>query len=74
MCMQDILIYGGIAINIVGALYLMACGMKYAYIFRQLKNQSALSKSIKPRWAKKRQIGWGLMIIGIIIALIGCVI
>lgn len=74
MCMQDILIYGGIAINIVGALYLMACGMKYACIYRQLKNQPALSKSIKPRWTKKRQIGYGFMIIGTIIALIGCVI
>lgn len=72
--MQDILIYGGITINIVGALYLTACGMKYTYIFRQLKNQPAQSKSIKPRWAKKRQIGWSLMIVGIIIALIGCVI
>lgn len=72
--MQDILIYGGIAINIAGALYLIACGMKYAYIFHQLKNQPAMAKSIKPRWAKKRQIGYGLMIVGIIIAIIGCII
>lgn len=72
--MQDILIYGVVAINIAGALYLMACGMKYGYIFRQMKNQPAQTKSIKPRGAKKRQIGYGLMIIGIIIAIIGCVI
>lgn len=53
--MQDILIYSGIAINIIGALYLMAYGMKYAYAFYTARKQRALTDSIKPTWAKSGQ-------------------
>ncbi len=72
--MQDILIYSGIAINIIGALYLMAYGMKYAYAFYTARKQRALTDSMKPTWAKKRTIGFSLMIGGSLIALLGCII
>lgn len=72
--MQDVLIYGGIGINVVGALFLMAYAMKYAYAFHKSKNDPIQTEAMKPKWAKKRAIGFGLMIFGLIIAIFGCVI
>ena len=72
--MQDVLIYGGIGINVVGALFLMAYAMKYAYAFHKSKNDPILSEDMKTKWAKKRTIGFGLIILGCIIAFIGCII
>lgn len=72
--MQDVLIYGGIGINVVGALFLMAYAMKYAYAFHKSKYDPIQTEAMKPKWAKKREIGFGLMILGLIIAIFGCVI
>lgn len=72
--MQDILIFGGIGINIIGALFLMAYAMKYGYAFHKAKGKPILIESMKPKWAKKRAIGFGLMILGCLIAIVGCVI
>lgn len=72
--MQDILIYTGVAINIIGALYLMAYGMKYAYAFYKARNKPAMTDSMKPTWTKKRAIGLALMIGGGLIAILGCII
>ena len=72
--MQEILIYGGIGVNIVGALFLMAYAMKYAYVFHKTRRQPIRTKAMKPDWAKKRNIGFGLMIIGAVTAIIGCII
>lgn len=72
--MQEILIYGGIAINVVGAVYLMAFAMKYAYAFRKAKNEPIQTESMKPRWAKQRNIGFGLILLGSLIAILGCYI
>ena len=70
--MQDILIYGGIGINIVGAIFLMAYAFKYGYAFRQARKQQMRMDELKSAWAKKRAIGFGLMIGGCIVAIIGC--
>lgn len=70
--MQEILIYSGIGINIIGAIYLMAYAIKYAYGLK--KSKPIEVEALKRAWAKKRAIGFGLMILGCIILLIGCVI
>ena len=72
--MQEVLIYGGIGINVLGALFLMAYAMKYAYAFHKSKNEPIRTEAMKPKWAKKRAIGCGLMILGSVIAILGCVI
>ncbi len=72
--MREILIYGGIGINIIGALYLMAYAMKYTYAFYKARKQPIETSAMKPSWGKKKAIGFGLMIIGLIIAIIGCFI
>lgn len=69
--MNDVLIYGGVIVNVIGALYLMAYDM---YAFHKAKNQPVRTDAMKPEWAKKRIIGFGLMILGGVIAVIGCYI
>lgn len=70
--MNNILIYGGLGINIIGALFLMAYAIKYAYAFQKSKNDSIRLNALKPEWAKKRGIGFGLIIFGTLIAILGC--
>ena len=53
---------------------LMAYAMKYAYVFHKTRRQPIRTKTMKPDWAKKRNIGFGLMIIGAGTAIIGCII
>ena len=72
--MQDVLIYGGIGINIIGALYLMAYAMKYTYAFHKARKQPIETNAMKPTWGKKRAIGLGLKVVGLIIAITACVI
>ena len=72
--LQNVLIYGGIAINIAGALFLMAYAIKYAYAFYRSKNKPVETESLKPGWYKKRNIGFGLIIIGSVITIIGCAV
>ena len=72
--MQDVLIYGGIGINVVGAIFLIAYAMKYAYAFHKYKNDNIQTEAIKTKWAKKRNIGFGLIILGSFIAIFGCLI
>ena len=72
--MQDIIIYCGIAINIVDALFLMAYGMKYAYAFHKSRNDSIWTEALKQKWAKMKSIGFVLILVGSLIAIIGCAI
>lgn len=72
--MNDILIYSGIGINIIGALILMAYGMKYAYLFHLAKRMPQRLEDLKAQWSNYRRWGFGLIFIGIFIASIGCVI
>ena len=70
--MQDILIYGGIGINIIGALYLMAYAMKYCYAFYKARRHPIETDALKSTWGKKRIIGVGLMFVGTLLVIIGC--
>lgn len=72
--MQDILIYGGIGINIIGAIFLMAYAIKYAYAFHKSKNSPITTDALKPKWMKKRTIGFALILTGTLIAILGCAI
>lgn len=72
--MQEILIFGGIGVNVVGALVLLAYAMKYAYAFRKFRNDPIRTEAMKPKWAVRRAIGFGLMILGSLIAILGCTI
>lgn len=72
--MQNVLIYGGIAINVIGVLYLMAYAFKYSYLFRQARARNVRDDELKAAWGRKRLIGFGLLLGGAIIAVIGCLI
>lgn len=72
--MQEILIYGGLGINVIGALYLMAYAIKYTYAFHKAKQQPIETSAMKSSWRKKRAIGFGVLILGAIIAYIGCIL
>lgn len=72
--MENLLIYGGIGIDIAGAILLLAYSIKYAYAFHKSKNEPIQTEALKPQWAKKRAIGFGLMILGSLIAMLGCTI
>ncbi|HAB41556.1 MAG TPA: hypothetical protein DCE24_06855 [Porphyromonadaceae bacterium] len=68
--MQNYLLYGGIVINVVGVLYLMAYAIKNTYAFHKTRNRPVEADAAKSDWAKKRAIGFGLMIFGALLVLI----
>lgn len=72
--MKDILIYVGIGINIVGNIFLMAYAMKYSYAFLKAKNSPIQTEALKPQWVRIKTVGLGLIFLGILIAIIGCII
>ena len=69
---MDSIIYNGIAVNIIGALLLTVFAFKYNSIFRQASRMPERTKDVKAQWLKKRALGFGLMIGGAAIAIIGC--
>lgn len=69
---MDVLIFIGLAINIVGAITLMIYAIKYYNAFKQADRLTVKMEYLKSQWAKKRALGFGLMIGGGIIAIIGC--
>lgn len=72
--MQDVLIYVGIGINILGDLFTMAYAMKYSYAFFKSKNNPIQTEALKTKWVRLKAVGFGLIFLGILIAIIGCVI
>lgn len=71
---MDIVIYAGIAINIIGALLMMTFTIKYQMNLKDVGNMSEKRKDLRYRWMKKKTIGLGIMIGGTIMAVIGCLI
>ncbi len=71
---MDIVIYAGIAINIIGALLIIVYATKYQMSLKEVGNLSEKRKDLRYRWMKKKTIGLGIMIGGTIIAIIGCLI
>lgn len=72
--MNDVLIYAGIGINIIGDLFLMAYGIKFFYLFRKVKRMPQRVDELKAQWQQKRQWGFGLIFAGIALAIAGCLI
>lgn len=69
---MDIIIYIGVAINIIGALLLMFYAFRYYSAFKSAGRLSIKANDLKIRWQKKRALGFGLMIGGLLVAIIGC--
>ena len=69
---QDILIYGGIGLNIAGAVFLMAYAMKYFYALRKAEDKPIEKNALVAQWRKKRAVGFGLMIVGCVVVIISC--
>lgn len=69
--MQNILIYGGIAINIAGALLLMGSAFRR---YMADGKQRTMAHSIKSQWFMRRTVSFGLMIGGSIVTIVGCII
>lgn len=68
---MEALIWIGIAVNVVGALYLMGFAVKYFFLYRSARNMPQKFAEYRARMAQKRMIGLGLMFGGAIIAIIG---
>ncbi len=69
---MDFVIYLGIAVNIIGALLLMTYAVKYYRSFKEAEKMPERTKDVKAQWLRKRALGFGLMIGGVVIAIIGC--
>lgn len=70
--MQNILIYGGLAINILGAVLLAIFAVKYYLTYRQIKNMPMRVDELRSRWNRQRAWGFGLLLGGTLIATAGC--
>lgn len=71
---MDIVIYAGLAIDIIGAILLMIWSMKYRNAFKSAERMPMVKEELKAEWLKKRTIGFGMIIAGTIITVIGCYI
>lgn len=71
---MDIVIYAGLAIDIIGAILLMIWSMKYRNEFKSAERMPMVKEELKAEWLKKRAIGFGMIIAGTIINVIGCYI
>lgn len=65
-------IIAGIAINAIGAIVLLIYAIKYYKAFKDAKRLTVKLNHLKAEWLKKRCIGFGLIIGGSIITLVGC--
>ncbi len=66
------LVYIGVAVNIIGALVLLIYAIRYFHAFRQAERLTVKMDALKAQWRRKRLTGFGLMIGGLILAIIGC--
>lgn len=65
-------IIAGITINAIGAIVLLIYSIQYYKAFKEAKRLPVKLSYLKAQWLKKRCIGFGLLIAGSIISLIGC--
>lgn len=71
---QNILIYGGIAINIVGALPLAYFAIGRMNDYRRAKNMPQKIDESRAKWASRRMIAFGLMAVGVLLVGLAAVI
>lgn len=65
---MNYIIYLGIAVNIIGALFLMYWSIKYYSYFRESRGMTVKLFNLRKGWQVKRAWGWGLMIGGGVIS------
>lgn len=68
-----ILLWLGIAINILGALILGAYAIKYYFAFKEAKQMPVKFEEVKAQWLSKRKIAFAMLIGGSILAYISAV-
>lgn len=71
---MDFLIYTGIAVNVTGAVLLGIYAIKYYGAFKDSKRLPIKMNELKSQWAAKRRLGFGLIIGGNLIAMLGCLL
>ena len=69
---MDIVIYSGIAINVIGAILLLVYSVRYYALFKESEKLPVKRDALKAQWQRKRAVGFGLMIGGTVVAIIGC--
>ena len=69
---QNILIYGGIGHNIVGALLLMTFAIVYLQATHQNKNRPIELNKLQAKWGKQKIVALGLMILGSNVVILSC--
>ena len=69
---MDAVIYLGIAVNIIGALLLMFYAVRYWQAFKAAGTLTMKKDELRAQWLKRRMIGFGILIAGTIIAVVGC--
>ncbi len=72
--MIDTLIYGGAAINVIGAIYLLIWAVKYITAYKTIDKMPIKVAHLKTEWGHQRIVGFGLMIGGVAVMLTGCFI
>ncbi len=71
---QNILIYGGIAVNIIGALLLGYFAIGRMNDYRRAKNMPQKMAETRAKWASRRLLAFGLMGAGIVLVGLATVI
>lgn len=67
---MEFLIYVGVAINVVGALILLTCGIRYMMAMRRAERMPMREAHLKADWGRWHNIGFGLIIGGASLACI----
>lgn len=72
--MTDLFIYGGCAINIIGAVFLLIKATKYTSTLKKYASMPLKLAHFKNEWGHQRVLGFGLMIAGTVAVVTGCFI
>lgn len=72
--MQNVLIYGGIVVNIVGAILLAVSAIKAIPRYKAAEKMPRRLEEERAKRIKPRMIALGMMLGGAIVTVIGCVI
>ena len=72
--MQEVLIYGGILVNVIGALMLAFFAVKRMRQYKAAQKMPLRVQEIKSSWATRRWLCLCMMFGGGIITMIGCMI
>lgn len=71
---MDIIIYLGIAINIIGAVLMFVFAIRYIMEQKKSGRLAEKCKDLRYKWLKKKAICLGMMVCGVIVAVTGCFI